>query len=798
MTNTTVTRLAQVVGTTPEKLILQLNDAGVKNKGAHSNLSEEDKLLLLQHLRASHGNARNTVASMSHPSLKTTTNRPIPLKGVNININIIDLMSKVTVSQTYENTEDINIEAVYTFPMPVDAVLLDLSVTVDGRVLKGEVTEKSQAEADYEDSISDGDMAIMLEMVKPGMFTMNVGNLAPGSQVVITHTYGLLLMWDGPGVRFRLPTTIAPHYGKPEAMEPHQGIEHDPLVSIPSSLSLSITGHLADGGIESPTHKVSVSRKDGHSTLFLTDGHLELDRDFVVQFNPTQAQHSTFLLQPDGEKYIGLLSIKPDLGHDFKEQNKSFKFVIDCSGSMSGDSIRHAKMALIDSVRHHLQSADLFNIVAFGSTTSTLFKRQMVANEENKQLAFDFIRKLSADMGGTEMQLALKTAYALEGESNSNHDLLLITDGEAWDSDNAIRHDAKQSNHRLFTVGVGSAVSEVLVKDLAKLTDGACVLVTPNENMGRQIVFQFLRMRSPANQTIDITWPTSPIRQFPEKITAIFDGDTLHCFAWFDEPSYRDITVTIRLPNGFSKELIIEPSLDDISEDMNDGELSTLARIGASKRLDVLDSPEGAKLALDYQLMSAYTNYLVIDKQANEGLKNGLPALRKVPQMLAAGWGGHGSVVHKSLISFSRHSRSHCKVGTLDEVDSLDIHSDKTVYKKDDIVKFNINSFIDNLNDLPSSYFIPELSITTYDELEKLGVPIEFIDDLELQFEEEMTEKKMVILFLFLASTFSSKKLAREPSRAISKAYKALTINVDDRHRFEGAVKTLLKTERTY
>lgn len=53
---------------------------------------------------------------------------------------------------------------------------------------------------------------------------------------------------------------------------------------------------------------------------------------------------------------------------------------------------------------------------------------------------------------------------------------------------------------------------------------------------------------------------------------------------------------------------------------------------------------EATQLALRYQLLSPRTCWLVVARR-DEGEKPGeLPALRQVPHMLAAGWGGVGSV----------------------------------------------------------------------------------------------------------------------------------------------------------
>ena len=63
----------------------------------------------------------------------------VPLRGVRLDARIRDLFCDVTVEQRYENTESKPIEAVYTFPLPLDAVLLDVQVTLGEKQLRGAV-----------------------------------------------------------------------------------------------------------------------------------------------------------------------------------------------------------------------------------------------------------------------------------------------------------------------------------------------------------------------------------------------------------------------------------------------------------------------------------------------------------------------------------------------------------------------------------------------------------------------------------------------------------------------------------
>ncbi|MGB0238445.1 MAG: translation initiation factor IF-2 [Cycloclasticus sp.] len=75
MADITVQHLAKIVGTTAEKLVEQLKDAGVKGKTISSTLSEDDKVKLLAHLRESHGKAKTDITK---PKKKMTLKRRKP------------------------------------------------------------------------------------------------------------------------------------------------------------------------------------------------------------------------------------------------------------------------------------------------------------------------------------------------------------------------------------------------------------------------------------------------------------------------------------------------------------------------------------------------------------------------------------------------------------------------------------------------------------------------------------------------------------------------------------------------
>ena len=305
------------------------------------------------------------------------------------------------------------------------------------------VVEKASAEEQYEEAITSGDTAIMLELVQPGLYTMNVGNIMADEEVTITILYAELYFWQGETLRFRLPTTIAPRYGDPEraGLQSQQIPDVDLLVENRFHLKLTLSGHMADARLDCPSHQVAITHSKGDTVVSLTAGEACMDRDFILNIS-----------LPQGRK----------------------------------DSM-------------------------FGSTTcKSVFDRQVQADKENITKVRRLLRSLDADMGGTEMHQALQEAVRLPGPPIPQ-DILLITDGEVWESDEIIR-TMKKSGHRVFTVGVGSSVAEGPVRQLAEETGGSWELVVPGEEMAEKIVRHFRRIYLPRAEGISIGWPVNPVK----------------------------------------------------------------------------------------------------------------------------------------------------------------------------------------------------------------------------------------------------------------------------------------------
>ena len=732
--------------------------------------------------------------AITAPVLEPVGEGKVALQSVNVEAEIENLLCQVTVKQSYRNLEKINIEAVYTFPLPLGAVLLDMTIKTRTKELKGVVVEKTEAEDRYEDAVTDGDTAIMLEQVDPGLYTMNVGNLQPEDTIDISITYAELFKWRDNSLRFFLPTTISPRYGDPESLcvQPHQTPEYDLTNENPFTITLLILGALSDASIESPSHKI-VSERQGRKTIVsLKKGEALMDRDFILNLVMEADEKSVAHLESDGEGHIALASFYPRFPSVSDNAPRCITIIVDCSGSMGGDSIAQARKALYE-ILELLRPEDTFNVVRFGSSHQMLFPAPVPADAGNLKKAKNLLEVLDADMGGTEIGQAVAAAIKGKTPGKMSKEALLITDGEVWDWEKVTAMAAK-SGYRFFTVGVGTSVSEAFVQTLANVTGGACELVSPHEDMAEKIVRHFKRIYFPKVENVEILWPGEPDKTFPEHIGSVYDGDTLHVFGRFKKRPDGDVELRAKLENGgtFVQKLPLQVRAHAQTPT---GLPGTTARMAAACEIRTMEDPKGiAVLGVKYQLMSRCTNYLAIDVKADSEKAGDLPALRKTPQMLAAGWGGSGTVVQDMDIKYSLEAPMFSWRSMANNSEPMAQYS---VVSIEDLERRKLDRFIDRLNKLQAGLFTPLADITSINDLEAQGVPEGLIEVLTKLVDPGDDEETVVTLFLYLLSQQKriKKRLDRSTKRILTKAYKQLPcVPGEVQQRIKTAIESYLQT----
>ena len=162
-------------------------------------------------------------------------------------------------------------------------------------------------------------------------------------------------------------------------------------------------------------------------------------------------------------------------------------------------------------------------------------------------------------------------------------------------------------------------------------------------------------------------------------------------FAGFESTPTESPTLTFRVGDAATQK--------SLRAEHAESGTPNLAKLGASVRMKSANPGDRISLALAYQLVSDDTNYFLVHERAEEDKSMELPELQKISQMLAAGWGGFGSVLteipFKGLAS--HRTLAHISLGESVRA-SFDAFSSSP---KRNPVRFSMrNDYLDDLHDV--------------------------------------------------------------------------------------------------
>lgn len=579
-------------------------------------------------------------------SLTTAQGDSVVLRSVHAQGHLDGLLLSMTLRQVFRNDTKKNLEVTYTFPLAWGAVLLGMQATLGGKRMSGQVMARREARERYEEAVEKGDAPIMVEKAQGGVFSASLGSLKPGEEAVIEIAYAQMLSFEQGRIRLVVPTTIAPRYGDPVRqgkLQPDQVAAPDLLAEHGFALSIRLTGQVAQARIGSPSHGIAQQR-EGDAVSVSLQGQAWLDRDFVLLLEGLEGR-SFALAGPDmrsGEGHVAMIASYCPALPEVVPAPLRLKILVDCSGSMAGESIEQARNALrpmADLLRHE----DRVSYSRFGDRTVRRLE-PVDCTPRNVQALVDAINETNADLGGTEMAAALADTFAVRmgaAHHAEEADVLVITDGEVWDAQ-AIVDSARRSGHRVYALGVGSAPAESLLREMAEATGGACEFAAPHEDMAQAIQRLLARIRGALPIQAHLETQGKPLwsSPLPRRLAA---GETVHLF--------------LRLPARPAQ----APALQLSSHSATPAELSLreddlVARLVAAREIGATaDKAQARERAERYQLVTEGTNLLLVIERAEADKTDGMPALHQVRPMLAAGWGGTGrAAASVQVLRFSR------------------------------------------------------------------------------------------------------------------------------------------------
>jgi Ca-activated chloride channel homolog len=567
-----------------------------------------------------------------------------PLKHTDVKAQISGFLSRVVVTQEFENPFKEKIEAVYTFPLPQNAAVDDMTMVVGERTVRGKILRREEAQAVYEAAKSNGQTASLLDQERPNIFTQSVANILPGEQIKITISYVETLKYEDGSYEFVFPMVVGPRY-IPGSATGAQGNGFAPdTTKVPDasritprpapegmraghdvSIDVTLDAGVPIDALESRTHEVTVERPDVRSAVVrLKDQATIPNKDFVLRYDVAGKKIEDALLTHGTDKggFFTLILQPPDRVAPADVMPKELVFVLDTSGSMSGFPIEKAKETMklaLDS----LYPYDTFNLITFSGDEHILFPEPVPATKENLAKAQAFLETRQGS-GGTEMMKAIKASMDPSDAQDHVRIVVFMTDGYVGNDMEIIGEVQQHPNARVFAFGIGSSVNRFLLDNMARYGRGEVEYVGLNDDGSAAARRMHERVRSPLLTDISIDWNGLPVADvYPRTVPDLFSAKPVVLTGRYTGNGRG----TIRLKGKMAgRDFVREIPVDFSNSTQHD----VLATLWARTRIDDLMSQDfkgiqqGAmkdevkqaitQLGLDYRLMTQFTSFVAVEE----------------------------------------------------------------------------------------------------------------------------------------------------------------------------------------
>ena len=458
----------------------------------------------------------------------------IILKEVNIRGNLCGEFAEYTIDHVYENKGINDVEAVYTFPVPEQAVISGFEAVLGGRTIKGLIQNKEEANKIYENFKNKDNNTFLLEEFRDNIIRIVIGKIIPNEVVKIKVSYVEELSYENRNLKLVIPTIITPINisTNNKVIESGNGnIGED--YNYKFTLSLLVES-LTKLEFKCSSHKLMVEYEENNLyKVTFDEENRKMDTDLEIILEEQEKLETTGMIYdyPRDDKGILYLRFIPEIDIEQTEARSSYIFLLDISQSMVGDKLIEAKNALQLCLRN-LSIGDTFSIAAFGDKLNYFSKGTKVNfNEENLESASKWIEGLIAEKEAVIFD-AIK--YALLGKSDKEENIIfLFTDDEVQNEKEIldfVEENIKES--RIFPFGIDTSANSYFLNKIARISYGAAEVINPDERIEDKVLKQFNRIKNPQVTDIEIDWGKMKVETtFPRTIEYMYDKEPFSIFA---------------------------------------------------------------------------------------------------------------------------------------------------------------------------------------------------------------------------------------------------------------------------
>ena len=457
-----------------------------------------------------------------------------------VRVDLADRVLRYEITETFVNRGNRVGEADFMFPLPKGAAFQDLKLEINGEMVAGETMNANQARQIYEEIVRRQRDPALLEWMGYGLLRARIFPIAPGEQKRVV-------------VRFQ---TVAPREGDALRVDYFRGArtsqgEANQQPEGRMSFVLTYPNDPMYGRAYSPTHSIyedsyasetsgdrSFASNDRGSTRRVEIRDARGEVTLLIPIRRSIAAAISLLANaPGNDDGFALITLSPPAVQP-RAVPRDLTFVVDVSGSMSGEKIRQARAAG-KQILGSLSPIDRFRLIDFSSDVRTFRDNFSAATRDNIRAAERYLDDLDAQ-GSTNISGALDEALSSPVQYGRLPIILFLTDGQPTvgerDASVIASNVAKHRGaRRVFTFGVGADLNVSLIEQLALEGRGTASFVRPDESVERAVGIVASRLTSPLVTDVRVHADGVRLRKMhPSGPVDIFAGEDLVILTRYD------------------------------------------------------------------------------------------------------------------------------------------------------------------------------------------------------------------------------------------------------------------------
>lgn len=535
----------------------------------------------------------------------------LSIKYHRVDVEITDQVARTKVDQVFINHHPRDLEGTYIFPIPENASISRFSMWVAGEELRGEILDRDEARRVYEEIVRRKRDPALLEYVGRDAFKARIYPIPGRGEKRVTLDYQEVLKLDNGLCQYRYSLDT-------------EKFSRDPIEEV--KIAISLVSRSPIKSVYSPTHEIEVERKsDRQVEITYVERNTRPDRDLILYYTVSEEELGLNLLtyREDGEKgfFLGMISPSQQVFRS-RVVEKDIVFVLDRSGSMSGEKIEQAKSSLLFCL-NSLNPKDRFNLICFNERVDEYERGLVEASPAHVKGARRYIRALEA-VGGTDINTALLTALREIERAERPAFVVFLTDGLPTVGEThppTILDNVKEAvkgKPRIFAFGVGYDVNTQLLDRLASENRGTSDYVRPEEDIEVKVSSFYTKIASPVLTDLELDFGRIRVSEiYPRVLPDLFKGSQLIILGRYDGRG----STRVRL-SGLAGEKRRDFSYKAKFPRGNE-EMDFIPRLWASRKIGYLIEEirshgenkelvdEIVRLSKEYGIVTEYTSFLV-------------------------------------------------------------------------------------------------------------------------------------------------------------------------------------------